>query len=400
MLVTGAAGFIGFHTVRRLLADGRRVVGLDSINDYYEVELKHARLAQCGIDAADLQWNTPQSASAAPSAPGAYTFVRARLEDADYLQRLFAEYRFSHVCHLAAQAGVRYSLTNPRAYVDSNLTGFLNLLEACRANPPRHLVYASTSSVYGLNRRMPFSPQRPADHPVSLYAASKKANEAMAHSYSHLFGLPATGLRFFTVYGPWGRPDMALFLFTRAMLAGKPITLFNNGNMQRDFTFVDDIVEGVVRVLFRPAAPVTSTVADAASNPASRAAAGGRAAGAAPVPATEPESDPSCSEAPWRIYNIGNGSPVALMDFVRAIEDALGRTARIEYAPMQPGDVAATWADCGPLEHEFGFRPRTAVADGVRRFVDWYLMYYHGAPERSVSAADVTDAAQDSAEGQ
>ncbi len=354
VLITGAAGFIGHHTVQRLLSDGHRVVGLDSINDYYEVELKHARLLQCGIDAAALEWNSPVAA-------GAYTFVRAQLEDADYLGRLFAQHRFSHVCNLAAQAGVRYSLSNPRAYIDSNISGFLNLLEACRNHPPQHLVYASTSSVYGLNQDMPFRADRPADHPVSLYAASKKANEAMAHSYSHLFGLPTTGLRFFTVYGPWGRPDMALFLFTRAILAGRPITLFNHGNMQRDFTYVDDIVEGVTRTLFRPAAPAHDD--------------------------ENTDQDPSASPAPYRIYNIGNGTPVALLDFVRAIEDALGKKAQLDYAPMQPGDVEATWADCAPLQAALGFRPRTPVTEGVRRFVDWYQQYYHSpAPHASPGA--------------
>lgn len=369
ILVTGAAGFIGYHTVRRLLAAGHTVVGLDSLNDYYDVSLKEARLAQCGIPvgipagdsipAGAVPWNTPLSA-------GRYTFVRAQLEDAAALKRLFQEHRFSHVCHLAAQAGVRYSLTNPKVYVDSNVTGFLNLLESCRAVPPRHLVYASTSSVYGLNQQMPFHTERPADHPVSLYAATKKANEAMAHTYAHLFGLPCTGLRFFTVYGPWGRPDMALFLFTDAIINGRPITVFNNGEMQRDFTYVDDIVEGVTRVLFHPAQPAD--------------------------PDEDPEHDPSVSAAPFRLYNIGNGSPVPLMDFVRAVEEALGRTAEVQYAPMQPGDVAATWADVTPLERRFGFKPNTPVTEGVRRFVEWYLAYYRrstdtatngNAPERT-----------------
>lgn len=331
ILVTGAAGFIGFHTCQVLLARGDTVVGLDNLNDYYEVSLKQDRLARLTTSAA-------------------FTFAHQSLEDRGELETLFARHNFDAVINLAAQAGVRYSIENPHAYVDSNIVGFMNILECCRHHGTGHLVYASSSSVYGMNTTMPFSVHDNVDHPISLYAASKKANELMAHTYSHLYGLPTTGLRFFTVYGPWGRPDMALFLFTRAILAGEPIKVFNMGEMQRDFTYVDDIVEGVVRVTDHPAAP----------NPDWDGA----------------DPDPGSSSAPYRIFNIGNNSPVKLLDYVAAIEDALGMQAEKQLLPMQPGDVAATYADIDALEAAVDYRPSTPVDEGVRRFIAWYRGYY------------------------
>ena len=331
ILVTGAAGFIGFHTSQKLLARGDTVTGLDNLNDYYEVSLKEARLAQLEAE--------PE-----------FRFVRASLDDRAAMEALFRENRFDAVINLAAQAGVRYSLENPHAYIDSNIVGFTNILECCRHNEVGHLVYASSSSVYGMNSSMPFSVHDNVDHPISLYAASKKANELMAHTYSHLYGLPTTGLRFFTVYGPWGRPDMALFLFTRAILAGEPIQVFNEGNMLRDFTYIDDIVEGVVRVTDQTAAP----------NPEWDSA----------------KPDPGTSSAPYRIYNIGNNSPVQLLDYIAAIEDALGVKAEKELLPMQPGDVAAAYADIDALENAVGYRPCTPISTGVARFIDWYRNYY------------------------
>ena len=332
VLVTGAAGFIGFHVCQRLLARGDEVVGLDNINDYYDVNLKLARLAR-------LQ----------PLA--GFSFARLDLQEREALEALFREHRFAAVINLAAQAGVRYSLENPRAYIDSNIVGFTNILECCRHHDIGHLVYASSSSVYGMNTSMPFSIHDNVDHPISLYAASKKANELMAHTYSHLFGLPTTGLRFFTVYGPWGRPDMALFLFTRAILAGEPIKVFNNGRMRRDFTYIDDIVEGVLRVTDNTATP----------NPAWD--------GARP--------DPGTSSAPYRLYNIGNNNPVELSEFIDAIEQALGKKAHRELLPMQPGDVAATYADIDDLEADVGYRPATPLREGIGRFVAWYLQHMH-----------------------
>ncbi len=331
VLVTGAAGFIGFHLSRRLLAAGVEVLGLDNLNDYYDVGLKESRLEQLLKD---------------PS----FSFVRMDLADSDGLKKVFREGGFERVVHLAAQAGVRYSLENPRAYIDSNIVGFLNILEGCRHHRSAHLIYASSSSVYGLNTRMPFSVHDNVDHPVSLYAASKKANELMAHSYSHLYRLPVTGLRFFTVYGPWGRPDMALFLFTRAILSGQPIKVFNHGRMERDFTYVDDIVEGIYRLL--PVAPEP--------NP--------EWSGAAP--------DPGSSPAPYRLYNIGNHSPVKLLDFIITLETALGREAQKEFLPLQPGDVPATFADVADLEEAVGFAPSTSLAEGIGHFVEWYRDYY------------------------
>jgi UDP-glucuronate 4-epimerase len=330
-LVTGAAGFIGMHTVLKLLARGNIVVGLDNLNDYYDVSLKLARLERL------------QNSSN-------FIFHRVDVADCDSINGLFAMHKPARVIHLAAQAGVRYSLTNPHAYIDSNLKGFINILEACRYNAVQHLAYASSSSVYGGNTALPFSEHHNVDHPVSLYAVTKKANELMAHTYSHLFGLPTTGLRFFTVYGPWGRPDMALFLFTKAILAGQAIDIFNNGNMVRDFTFVDDIVEGLIRVADKPATP------NAAFDPAN--------------------PDTATSSAPYRVFNIGNNKPTPLMDYIKALESALGVTAKKNYLPMQSGDVPVTAANTDELEAWIGFKPNTAVNDGVRLFVDWYLSYY------------------------
>ncbi|MBD5538756.1 MAG: NAD-dependent epimerase [Desulfovibrio sp.] len=334
VLVTGAAGFIGHHLAKRLLADGHTVVGIDNLNAYYDVRLKEARLA----DLAGL----PQSA--------AFPFSRLDLADRDGMARLFAAERFTHVVNLAAQAGVRHSLEDPASYISSNLTGFGHVLEGCRHNGVEHLVFASSSSVYGLNAAMPYSTRHNVDHPVSLYAATKKSDELMAHAYSHLFGIPATGLRFFTVYGPWGRPDMALHLFTTAILKGEPIKVFNEGRMRRDFTYIDDIVEGMTRLLPIPAAP----------DPAFDAA--------APSPAT--------SSAPWRIYNIGNHDTVELGVFIDTLEKALGKKAIRELLPMQPGDVESTWADVDDLARVTGFTPATPLALGIGRFVAWYREYY------------------------
>ena len=331
ILVTGAAGFIGYHVARRQLERGDAVVGLDNLNAYYDVSLKEARLARLR------------------ESPG-FSFAKVELADRDAVAALFAAERPERVVHLAAQAGVRYSLQNPHAYLDSNLAGFINILEGCRHNGVEHLVYASSSSVYGGNTRMPFSEHDNIDHPVSLYAATKKANELMAHTYSHLFRLPTTGLRFFTVYGPWGRPDMALFLFTRAILEGRPIDVFNRGDMIRDFTYIDDIVEGVIRVLDRPAEP------DQAFDPGN--------------------PDPGTSNAPYRVFNIGNNQPTPLNDYIEALEEALGKKAQRNPLPMQPGDVPATAADTTELDKWVGFKPGTPVKEGVRRFVEWYREYY------------------------
>ena len=331
VLVTGAAGFIGHALSQRLLARGDFVLGYDNLNDYYDVRLKYARrdrlLAQPGFE-----------------------FRSAGLEDRASLEGAFADFQPQRVVNLAAQAGVRYSIENPRAYIDSNIVGFLNILECCRAAALEHLVYASSSSVYGGNTRLPFSVSDNVDHPLSLYAASKKSNELMAHTYSHLFGLPTTGLRFFTVYGPWGRPDMALFKFTRNILAGEPIEVFNHGRHTRDFTYVDDIVEGIIRVLDRPAA------ADPQFDPLN--------------------PSPAISNAPWRVYNIGNQRPVELLRYIELIEEALGRKAILQLLPLQPGDVPDTVADVSALERDIGYCPSTTVDIGIRRFIDWYLEYY------------------------
>jgi len=331
VLVTGAAGFIGFHVASRLLSMGREVVGLDCVNDYYDPTLKEARLAVLkGV--------------------GKFTFVKSDLADRGATKALFAQYEFPSVVHLAAQAGVRYSLENPHAYTDANIEGFLNILEGCRHHGCKHLLFASSSSVYGANTKLPFSVQDNVDHPISLYAASKKANELMAHSYSHLYRIPATGLRFFTVYGPWGRPDMAMFIFAKAILEGKPIKLFNHGNMRRDFTYVDDVVESIVRLIDRP--------------PQGNA----EWSGAHP--------DPSSSAAPWKIYNIGNNRPEELMHVVAVLEKEFGRTAIKDMMPMQPGDVPATYADVEDLARDVGFRPATSIEDGIARFATWFREYH------------------------
>jgi UDP-glucuronate 4-epimerase len=331
ILVTGAAGFIGHSLCKRLLQEGHRVTGLDNLNDYYPVQLKRDRLAEL----------EPQKR---------FTFVEADLADGPVLEALFAKSAFTHVVNLAAQAGVRYSIENPKSYVDSNMVGFANLLECCRHNAIKHLVFASSSSVYGLNTTMPFSVHHNVDHPISLYAASKKSNELMAHTYSYLYNLPCTGLRFFTVYGPWGRPDMALFLFTRAILAGEPIKVFNYGRMKRDFTYIDDIIEGVVRVTERVPAP----------NP--------NWSGAKP--------DPSTSPAPYKIYNIGNNNSVQLGYFIEVIEKNLGMTAKKEYMDLQPGDVPNTFADVDDLIRDVGFKPDTPIEEGVASFIRWYRDYH------------------------
>ncbi|MEH5986564.1 NAD-dependent epimerase [Klebsiella variicola] len=329
-LVTGAAGFIGFHVSKRLLNDGHQVVGIDNINDYYDVKLKESRVEQLE----------------SPS----FTFYKLDLADRDGMAKLFETEQFERVIHLAAQAGVRYSLENPYAYADSNLTGYLNILEGCRHNKVQHLLYASSSSVYGLNRKMPFSTDDSVDHPVSLYAATKKANELMAHTYSHLYSIPTTGLRFFTVYGPWGRPDMALFKFTKAMLEGKSIDVYNYGKMKRDFTYIDDIVEAIVRIQDVIPQPDPEWTVE--------------------------EGSPATSSAPYRVYNIGNSSPVELMDYINALEQALGLEAKKNMMPIQPGDVLNTSAETQALYKTIGFKPETAVQQGVKNFVDWYKEYY------------------------
>lgn len=347
VLVTGAAGFIGAHLVQRLLARGDEVLGLDSINDYYDVNVKYGRLAEVGITREAIVDGVLLRSSTQPM----YQFVKMQLEDKAGLDSLFAEQQFDAVCNLAAQAGVRYSLQNPQAYIDSNIVGFINILEACRHHGVMNLSYASSSSVYGLNETLPFSTTHNVDHPISLYAASKKSNELMAHTYSHLFGIRTTGLRFFTVYGPWGRPDMALFLFTKAALAGEPIKVFNNGEMRRDFTYIDDIIEGVVRVIDNPASPDPMW------------------SGRTP--------DPGSSSAPYKIYNIGNNNPVKLMDFIEAIEKSLGIPVIKEFMPIQPGDVPATFADVDDLVRDMDYKPATPVQEGVERFVAWYRAFYH-----------------------
>lgn len=338
ILLTGAAGFIGMHVAERLLRRGDEVVGLDNLNAYYDVRLKEDRIVRLE------RW------------PG-FRLLRIDVADAAGVARAFAEVRPERVIHLAAQAGVRYSIENPRAFGDSNLTGFLNILEGCRSSGVSHLVFASSSSVYGGNTRMPFSVHHNVDHPLSLYAATKKANELMAHTYSHLFGIPSTGLRFFTVFGPWGRPDMAPFIFCRSILAGRPIEVFNHGQNRRDFTFVDDIAEGVVRVCDRPATPDPAWSGDS--------------------------PDPATSRAPYRIYNIGNNTPVGVLEFISLLEQHLGRTTGKIMLPAQPGDVEATWADVADLSRDVGFQPSTPLGAGVASFVAWYLERYAGKPDRT-----------------
>ncbi|GAB3042079.1 NAD-dependent epimerase [Virgibacillus ainsalahensis] len=330
ILVTGSAGFIGSHLSKRLLQESHQVIGIDNVNDYYDPQLKENRIKQINNEN--------------------FTFVRTGLEDLDTINKTFEEYKPEIVINLAAQAGVRYSLENPHAYINSNIVGFTNILEACRHYKVEHLIYASSSSVYGANTTKPFSTSDNIDHPLSLYAATKKSNELMAHTYSHLYGLPTTGLRFFTVYGPWGRPDMALFLFTKAIVNDEPIDVFNHGNMMRDFTYVDDIVESITRLTNRPAEP----------NP--------EWSGANP--------DPGSSYAPYKVYNIGNNSPVRLMDFIEAIENKLGKTAKKNFLPLQAGDVPETYANVEDLFRDIDFQPQTSIQDGVNKFIDWYLEYY------------------------
>lgn len=344
ILVTGTAGFVGFHVVNRLLNDGHQVIGIDCLNTYYDVTLKHSRLAQAGINSSVVQYND------ACIGNNGYIFYQLQLEDKNALNYIFNDHKPDIVIHLAAQAGVRYSIINPDAYISSNIVAFTNVLECCRHYKIKHLVYASSSSVYGLNDAIPFATNQNVDHPISLYAASKKSNELMAHTYSYLFALPTTGLRFFTIYGPWGRPDMALFIFTKAILESKPIKVFNNGNMLRDFTYVDDIVEGIVRVMDHI--------------PAANAA------------WQQSTADVSASSAPYKIYNIGNNAPVRLTDFIEAIEKELGKKAIKEFLPLQPGDVPSTYADVSDLVRDVGYKPNTTIAEGVKQFVNWYKQYY------------------------
>ena len=337
ILVTGTAGFIGSHLAQRLVDRGDEVIGLDNINDYYDQNVKYGRLQRGGIiekleDGKDIEFNKLITSKTNPN----YKFIRMNLEDKDAMMKLFEEQKFDAVCNLAAQAGVRYSLTNPDAYMGSNIIGFMNILECCRHNDVKNLSYASSSSVYGSNKELPFKTTDNVDHPISLYAASKKSNELMAHTYSHLFGISTTGLRFFTVYGPWGRPDMALFLFTKAALEGKTIDVFNNGDMLRDFTYIDDIVEGVVRVI----------------------------------------DNPRTTTPPYKVYNIGNNNPVKLMDFITAIENKLGCTIDKNFLPLQAGDVPATYADVTDLVNDLGYKPQTPVQEGINKFVDWYLEFF------------------------
>jgi len=338
ILVTGTAGFIGFHLAKTLLERGDTVVGIDNINDYYDENLKYARLKETGIPREAEKWHKTVKSKKYST----YTFVRMNLEDRDFLFELFEKENFDKVCNLAAQAGVRYSLENPHSYINSNIVGFMNILEACRHHKIKHLAYASSSSVYGNSTKMPLSTNDNVDHPISLYAATKKSNELMAHTYSHLFGIPTTGLRFFTVYGPWGRPDMALFLFTKAIVDDEPIKVFNRGNMIRDFTYIDDIIEGVMRVIDSPPAPSTQH------------------------PATK-----------YKIYNIGNSSPVRLMEFISALEKEIGKKAKMEYLPMQPGDVPETEADVTDLVNNLGYKPDTAISKGIGEFVKWYKDFYN-----------------------
>ncbi len=346
ILITGTAGFIGFHLAKKLIEQNFDVVGIDNINDYYSPDLKFARLGECGIKREDVSWHTEVASSIYPN----YRFIRMNIENKGELMSLCSREKFDVIVHLAAQAGVRYSILNPDAYAQSNLVSFLNILEVSRHNPVKHLVYASSSSVYGLNASMPFSVEDNVDHPVSLYAASKKANELMAHTYSHLYRIPTTGLRFFTVYGPWGRPDMAYFSFTEAILKGNPIQVFNNGEMKRDFTYIDDIVDGITNIVKKPAEPADNW---------------------------DPKNpDPSRSTAPYRIYNIGNNTPVQLMDFINVIEKNIGKQALIDFKGMQAGDVTATWANIDDMINDFNYKPNTTIETGLKNFVTWYKEFY------------------------
>lgn len=346
ILITGTAGFIGSHLALKLIERGHNIIGLDNINDYYDQSVKYGRLERAGIAKDTITYNQLITSSKFPN----YRFIKLNLEDKDAMMQLFESEKFDAVCNLAAQAGVRYSLTNPDAYIDSNIIGFINILECCKHTGVKNLSYASSSSVYGLNEELPFSTDHNVDHPISLYAASKKSNELMAHTYSHLFGISTTGLRFFTVYGPWGRPDMALYLFVKAALEGRPIDVFNNGEMLRDFTYIDDIVEGVTRVIENPAK------SDLSWNGKT-----GR---------------PSTSSAPYKIYNIGNNSPVKLMDFITAIEIKLGKTINKNFMPIQAGDVPATYADVTDLVTDLDYKPATPIQEGIDKFVDWYLEFF------------------------
>lgn len=347
ILITGTAGFIGFHVAKRFIHEKFEVVGLDSINDYYDKNLKYARLAETGINKEEIQYGKITKSDKFKN----YRFIRLQLEDKAKISELFESEKFDYICHLAAQAGVRYSIKNPYVYIQSNISGFLNIIETSKNNKIKHFVYASSSSIYGLNEHMPFSESDNVDHPISLYAATKKSNELIAHSYSHLFNLPTTGLRFFTVYGPWGRPDMALFVFTKAILNNEPINVFNNGNMMRDFTYIDDIVEGVFRVVKEPAK----------ENPAWSAE----------------KPDPASSSAPYKLYNIGNGNPVNLIDYIKAAENALCIKAIKNFLPIQPGDVKKTFADISVLNKYFNYKPSTSVKKGVAKFIKWYRQYYN-----------------------
>ncbi|MFO7736140.1 MAG: NAD-dependent epimerase [bacterium] len=346
ILITGTAGFIGFHLAKRLLKEGHEVLGLDLINDYYDINLKYNRLEKLGIKKQSIAYGKTIRSIRYPG----HSFVKMALEDTEAVMSLFKKEKFEFVCHLAAQAGVRYSLSHPRTYIKSNIDGFMNIVEGCRHNICRHLIYASSSSVYGANKKLPFSTSDNVDHPVSLYAATKKSNELIAHTYSHLYDIPTTGLRFFTVYGPWGRPDMALFLFTKAMIEKKPIDVFNYGNMKRDFTYIDDIVEGIFRLTFNP--PEKNPECDF-KNP-----------------------DPATSNAPYRVFNIGNNRPVKLLDFITAIEKELDVEAEKNMMPLQPGDVPQTCADVSDLKKAVGYHPSTSVNEGIKKFISWYRSYY------------------------
>ena len=345
ILITGTAGFIGFHLSKNLLDRGDSVIGIDQINDYYDVEIKYSRLRELGIEKENLELGKKISSSKYLN----HSFYKGNLEDKDLIEYVFKNEKPEAVCNLAAQAGVRYSLNNPRAYIDSNIVGFMNILEACRVNSVENLSYASSSSVYGLNKNLPFSTKDNVDHPISVYAASKKSNELLAHTYSHLFGIRSTGLRFFTVYGPWGRPDMALFLFAKAALENGTIDVFNHGEMIRDFTYVDDIVKGIISVIDNPAKS---------------------------SPDFDTNKSPNSSSAPYRIYNIGNNNPVKLMDFIKAIEKKIGKTVKKNFIEIQPGDVPQTYADVSELQNDFNYKPNTSIDYGISKFIDWYIEYY------------------------